>query len=117
MNFISNAYAQQAASAPQAPGGALGMVVPFVLVIVIFYFLIFRPQQKQQKLKIQMISNLKRGDEVVTESGIYGKINDIKETQVMVQIANNVIIKIDRAKVGAVLSPTGATSTDNNKTN
>lgn len=104
MNFlISNAYAQEAAANPAGPGGALGMFAPLLIVFVIFYFLIFRPQQKQQKLREQMIAQLKRGDEVVTNGGIYGKISDLTETTAMLQIANNVTIKIDRAQVGVVV--------------
>lgn len=108
MNFISTVYAQASVATPSTPapqGGLLGMLVPFALIFVIFYFLIFRPQQKQQKRKAQMIANLKRGDDVVMENGIYGKITDINNGHVMVQVTNNVTLKVDRARIGVVLSP------------
>ncbi|MBI2339547.1 MAG: preprotein translocase subunit YajC [Deltaproteobacteria bacterium] len=78
------------------------MFLPLILIFVIFYFLIFRPQQKQQKQKQKMINELKRGDEVVTNGGIYGKISDLAESFVMLQIANNVTIKLDRSQVNTV---------------
>ncbi len=106
MNFISSAYAQQQPAAPgaPAPGGAFGMFLPLIIVFIIFYFLVFRPQQKQQKQRRQMLANLKRGDEVVTNGGIYGKIADLTDTVAHLQIANNVTIKVDRAQIGNLAS-------------
>src|SRR3989338_8171815 len=107
MNFISTVYAQDqqpaAAGAPQAPGGGVfGMFLPLILIFIIFYFLIFRPQQKQQKQRQKMISELKRGDEVITNGGIYGKVTDLADAFVMLQIDNNAIIKLDRSQVNVV---------------
>lgn len=108
MNFISIAHAQTAApaAAPASSGSPLGMFIPFISVIVIMYFLIIRPQQKQQKVRQQMLANLKRGDEVVTAGGIYGKITDLQDTFVMVQVAANVTLKVDRAQISAVTNNT-----------
>ena len=78
------------------------MFLPMIIVFGIFYFLVFRPQQKAQREKQKMISELKRGDEVVTNAGLYGKITDLTETVVMLQIANNVTIKMDRSQIGGV---------------
>ncbi|MBI4411681.1 MAG: preprotein translocase subunit YajC [Deltaproteobacteria bacterium] len=105
MNFISTVYAQDQAPAggtPPSQGGVFGMFLPLILIFIIFYFLIFRPQQKQQKLKQKMIAELKRGDDVVTNGGIYGKITDLADTFVMLQVANNVTIKLDRSQVNVV---------------
>lgn len=100
--FILSAYAQDA-TAPASQGGSpLGMFLPLAIVFVIFYFLIFRPQQKQQKLKKKMLSELKRGDEIITNGGIYGKVTDLQDAFVMLQIANNVVIKVDRSQVNTV---------------
>ena len=107
MNFIANAYAQDAAPAvTNGPGGAFGMFLPLVIVFIIFYFLIFRPQQRQQKIRAQMLTALKRGDEVITNGGVYGKVTDLTDTTVMLQIANNVTIKVDRAQIGTVVGAT-----------
>lgn len=99
--FISNAIAQDAA-AGAAQGNPITMFLPFGLMIAIFYLLIFRPQQKQQKQRKLMLENLKVGDEVLTNGGIYGKITEIKDNVVLLSIAQNVIVKMDRAQVGAV---------------
>ena len=104
MNFISTVYAQDAASVPPAtPGGAFGMFMPLGIVFIIFYFLIFRPQQKQQKARQQMLDALKRGDEVVTNGGLYGKVTDLTDITVMLQITNNVTVKVDRSQIGTVV--------------
>ncbi|MDO8518729.1 MAG: preprotein translocase subunit YajC [Deltaproteobacteria bacterium] len=104
MNIISLAHAQDAAAAaPQ--GSAFGMFLPLIIVFIIFYFLIFRPQQKQAKVKKQMLADLKRGDEVISNGGIYGKITDITDTFVMLQVAANVTIKVDRSQVNTVRNP------------
>lgn len=107
MNFhLSQAWAQSAAAPSTAPSGSpLGMFLPLVVVFVIFYLLIFRPQQKQQKLKKQMLADLKRGDEVVTNGGIYGKITDLSDTFAMLQVANNVTLKVDRSQINTVINP------------
>ena len=104
MNFISTVYAQdQAPGQAQPPsGGMFGMFLPLILIFIIFYFLIFRPQQKQQKLRQKMLSELKRGDEVITNGGIYGKITDLADAFVMIQVANNVTLKLDRSQVNVV---------------
>lgn len=101
----SIAIAQEAGpQGPQGPGGLISMFAHLGIVFIIFYVLIFRPQQKQQKEREAMLGRLGRGDEVVTNSGIYGKITDLTDTFVMLQIANNVIVKVDRAQVGTVVS-------------
>src|SRR3989338_10752712 len=107
MNFISTVYAQdQAPGQAQPPsGGMFGMFLPLILIFIIFYFLIFRPQQKQQKQRQKMISELKRGDEVITNGGIYGKVTDLAEAYVMLQIAGNVVVKLDRSQINTVLNP------------
>ena len=104
MNLISTAWAEGATPASQG-GSPFGMFLPLIIVFVIFYFLIFRPQQKQQKLKKQMLADLKRGDEVITNGGVYGKISDLSDTFVMLQVAGNVIIKVDRSQVNTVRNP------------
>lgn len=105
MTFISTVYAQEASSPQKAPpGGLFGSFVPLILIGVIFYFLVFRPQQKQQKEKKMIIAALKRGDEVVTNGGIYGKVVELKDTVIMLQIANSVTIKLDRSQVSTVIA-------------
>lgn len=102
MNFlISQAWAQEAAANPAQPN-PFGMFLPLIVVFVIFYFLIFRPQQKQQKVRKEMLANLKRGDEVITNGGIYGKVVELSDLTVMLQVANNINIKVDRSQLNVI---------------
>lgn len=100
MDFISTAFAQDAATA--GGGSSIAMFAPLVIVFVIFYLLIFRPQQKQQKQRKLMLAELKRGDEIISNGGLYGKITDLNDIFVMLQVANNVIIKLDRSQVNTL---------------
>src|SRR5881275_1726141 len=92
------AQAQSAAPAP-APGGGFGLMVPVVLMLVIMYFLMFRPQKKRQQEQQRLISSLKTGDRVVTNAGIHGLIANVKETTVMLKVADNVKIEMEKSAV------------------
>lgn len=71
-------------------------LIPLIVFFVIFYFLLIRPQQKQQKARQEMLSNLKKGDEIVTIGGMYGTIKDIKDDELIVKIADNLNIRMAR---------------------
>ena len=99
--LIPPAFAQ-AAGAPT--GGGLEMFMPFVLIIVIFYFLLWRPQQKKMKLHRQMLGDLKRGDRIVTGGGIYGRIARVEGDQdLIVEIAPEVRIRVVRGTVSEAI--------------
>ncbi|MFW6035902.1 MAG: preprotein translocase subunit YajC [Halothermotrichaceae bacterium] len=83
----------------------LSMILPFVIVIGIFWFFIIRPQQKQQKQRQEMLDNLQAGDEVVTIGGIKGKIVKIKENTVRLRVSSNVDIDMTRKGIGSVEQP------------
>jgi len=93
----------QILNAPAAPGGGAGMqsLVFLLLIIVVFYFFMIRPQVKKQKEATNFRTSLKKGDKVTTTGGIYGKINDVKETTVTLEIADNVLVKVDKTAVVA----------------
>ncbi|PYK29528.1 MAG: preprotein translocase subunit YajC [Verrucomicrobia bacterium] len=93
------AQAQPAAPAPAAAGGPLGFMVPIFLMIVIMYFLMIRPQKKRQQEQQRLISALKTGDRVVTNAGIHGLIANVKETTIMLKIADNVKIEVEKSAV------------------
>jgi preprotein translocase subunit YajC len=98
--FITPAFAQGA-----APGGSdfFLQLVPILLMFVIFYFLLFRPQQQRAKMHREMVANLKRGDTVVTSGGIIGKVTRVKdETEIEVEIAENTRIRLVRGTVAEV---------------
>ncbi len=89
------AWAQDAAGSPGA-GGTILSLAPFVLIFVIFYFLLILPQQKQRKKVRGMLEALKKGDKVVTSSGIWGTVTNLGKQTVTLQIADNTKIKIQR---------------------
>jgi len=78
--------------------------VPIVLMIVIFYFLLIRPQQKKEKLRVSMINSLKSGDKVLTASGIYGVVTGIKDDIVTVKVASNTNIEFAKSAIQAKIS-------------
>ena len=88
------------AEAPAAaPGGGLTQLVPVALMFGIFYFLLIRPQQKKQKLHEKFLSELKKGDMVVTNAGIVGVIRTISDKLVKLEVDNNVCLKVLRAQI------------------
>jgi len=96
--FISNAYAQSALSSEN-----LLSMAPLVIIFVVFYFLLIRPQSKRQKEHRELIDNLSKGDEVTTAGGVLGKITDVKDNFVKIQVADNVVITVQKHTVGAVM--------------
>lgn len=101
-NFlISDAQAQAAAGAP--PGGGFSQIAILVIFVVVFYFLLIRPQQKRAKEHQAMLSKLASGDEVVTAGGIVGKIREINDTFVSLEIANGVCITVQRSQVTSLV--------------
>jgi preprotein translocase subunit YajC len=90
------ALSPDALAAGEQPGAGLQSLVPLVLIIVIFYFLLIRPQQKRLKTHQNMIGELKKGDKVVTAGGIIGTIQDVSEDTLRVEIADKVRVTVKR---------------------
>ena len=91
-----------AADAPAAAAGGMGAIaqfVPLILIFVVFYFLLIRPQQKKAKEHQNYLANLKRGDKVITGGGIFGQITGLTDTAVTLEVAENVRIKVSRAAI------------------
>jgi len=96
------AYAQ---AVPGAGGpGPMMTLIPFVLIFVIMYFMVIRPQQKKSKEHQELLNKLKKNDEVMTSGGIYGKVVDLKETVVTLEVAPNVRIRVHRPQITAVVT-------------
>lgn len=88
----------------QQPGGLmafLSTLIPFVLIFVIFYFLLIRPQQKRAKEHQRMLESLKRGDKVITAGGIYGVVEAVGQNTVTLKIAENVKVKFGKGYIAA----------------
>ncbi|MDR2154031.1 MAG: preprotein translocase subunit YajC [Burkholderiaceae bacterium] len=107
--FISNAFAQTAAPAAPAaaassgPLGSLTSFLPLVLMFVVLYFIMIRPQMKRQKEHRTMLDALAKGDEVVTSGGVMGKVVALTDGAISLQIASGVEIQIQRSYVVQVL--------------
>ena len=107
--FISQAFAQAAPAATGAaegPFGSLGSIggmLPLVLMFVVLYFVMIRPQMKRQKEHKSMIDALAKGDEVVTSGGVLGKVSKMGETFVGVEVASGVEIQVQRSAVVQVM--------------
>ncbi len=86
----------------QGAGGGLMGFLPLILIFVIFYFLLIRPQQKRAKEHKTMLDNLKKGDKVITSGGEYGVVEEVKANTVMIKIAENVRVKYGKAYIAAV---------------
>ena len=106
MFFSTTAFLLLDATPAQAPS-PIAQFAPLIFIGVIFYFLLIRPQQKQRKEQQKLISALKTGDKVITGAGIHGIISNVKETTVLLKIADNVKIEIDKASVATVVSRSG----------
>lgn len=100
--FISNAYAQAAPAAASPESGLLGML-PLVLMFVVLYFVMIRPQMKRQKEHKAMIEALAKGDEVVTAGGIVGKVSKLGDSFVHIEAASGVELQLQRSAITQVL--------------
>ncbi len=96
--FISNAYAQDAAQ----PGGLMGFL-PLIVIFAVFYFMLIRPQMKRAKEHKQLVASLNKGDEVITNGGLLGKITDVSDSFVTLELADNLQIKLQRQAVANVM--------------
>ena len=99
--FISEAFAQTATAA--GPESSLMSLLPLVLMFVVLYFIMIRPQMKRQKEAKAMVDALAKGDEVITSGGMIGRISKMGETYMHVEVANGVEIQIQRGAVVQVL--------------
>jgi len=86
----------------QMQPGPLGGLLPMILVLVVFYFLLIRPQQKKAKDHQTMIDALKKNDQVVTTGGLYGRVTEIKDSVVSLEIARGVTVRYEKSSIGSV---------------
>jgi len=101
--FISNAYAQAPAAADAGLMGNLSTFLPLVLMFVVMYFLMIRPQQKRAKEQRNMMEALGKGDEVITAGGMLGKVSKVTESYITLEIAANTEVVIQKNSVTTLL--------------
>ncbi len=97
--FISNAYAQVGDASPSG----LMSFLPLIVIFAVFYFMLIRPQMKRSKEHKQLVSQLSKGDEVITNGGLLGKITDVSDSFVTLELADNLQIKLQRQAVANVM--------------
>jgi preprotein translocase subunit YajC len=95
--------AQAPAPASSGAGSGLLGILPFVFIFVIMYYVMLRPQMRRQKEQARLVSTLKTGDRVVTSSGIHGLISNVKDTTVIVKVADNVKLEMEKTAVTNVV--------------
>jgi preprotein translocase subunit YajC len=93
---------------PSGQGGSpesslVSTLIMFALIIGIFYFMILRPQQKRQKEREKLLTAIKKGDKVVTTGGVHGTISGVEEKTVLLQVADNVKLKVDRSAIASII--------------
>ncbi|HUV49731.1 MAG TPA: preprotein translocase subunit YajC [Anaerolineae bacterium] len=101
--MVDIAYAMGQGGAAGGQGGGFASFIPLVLMFVIFYFLLIRPQQKKQKEHRSMVGNLKNGDRIITSGGIHGRITSVSDDTLTIEVADKVRVKINRTNVSALL--------------
>ena len=104
MTFITQAFADTPAAATSTQNSFISFL-PMIIIFILFWFLLIRPQQKKAKEHTKMITELKIGDTVLTNGGIFGKINQIKEQIILLEIADNIIIQIQKNTIANKIDP------------
>ena len=104
LNMLHTFLAQAPSAAPpSSPVSGIGFFVPFIFIFIIMYFVMIRPQKKRQEQQKQLIASIKTGDRVVTNAGIHGLISNVKENTVIVKVADNVKIEMEKSAIANVL--------------
>ena len=104
--FISTAYAMGAQGGAGAPaGGGASSLIMMAVIFAIFYFILIRPQQKKIKEHKKLVTELKKGDRVITAGGMYGTVENTTTETLTIKIAEGVKVKITRGSVGTVVKP------------
>lgn len=103
MDFLISSAHAQAAPGAAPPGGGISTLVMMGVMIAFFYFMLIRPQMKRAKEQRSMLAALAKGDEVATTAGMLGRVDEITESYVSVEIAPNVVVKLQKQAITAVL--------------
>lgn len=109
--MVNPAWAQAGGEAPSA----LVNLMPLLLIFVVFYFLLIRPQQTRAKEHTQMLANLKRNDDVITSGGLYGKVVALADQAVTLEIAPKVQVKVDRQQIASLVKSTQSEAKEKEK--
>jgi len=103
LELLGNLATGQTAAEGGGLMGILNMLLPFILIFAIFYFMIIRPQQKRAKEREALLSAIQKGDKVITSGGVHGVIAGLEDKTVLLDLGNNVKIKIERSAITTVV--------------
>jgi preprotein translocase subunit YajC len=103
MNFDMTTLVSFILAADKPPGGGLGALVPFALMFVMMYFLLIRPQRVRQKALAAQVAAMKKGDKVISAGGIHGTIANLKESSVILKVAENVKLEFQKSSITTVV--------------
>jgi preprotein translocase subunit YajC len=115
MSPLLHAFYAQTAEGQAAPSSPIAQFLPFILIALVFYFVFFRPQQKQAKQHQAFVTSLKKGDEVVTQSGIVGTVHAVEDRTVTLDVGGGTKLRIIKAQVAGQWKPVEATATEAKK--
>ncbi len=101
MDFVSQAWAQAEGAGPDTSAGLLSLI-PFILIFIVFYFLLILPQQRRQKKQRELLDGLKKGDKVITSSGIWGTVTNLDKETATVQVADNTKLRLQRDHISSI---------------
>lgn len=101
MDFVSQAWAQAEGAATDTSSGLLSLI-PFILIFIVFYLLLILPQQRRQKKQRELLEAIKKGDKVITSSGIWGTVTNLDKETVTLQVADNTKIRLQRDHISSI---------------
>lgn len=115
--FTTIAYAQEAAAPAAGPLGMVGSLLPMILLVAVFYFLLIRPQQKRQKEHNAVLNALKAGDDIITSAGIYGRITSVEDpnTFIIELLPSGGKVKMVRSGIAGKVTPAGTSPVQEKK--
>jgi preprotein translocase subunit YajC len=119
VNVLYAMYGPQGGGAAEGQGGnPMGLVVMIIAIFAVMYFLMIRPQQRQKKQQQDMLSKISKGDKIVTAGGLHGTVVGVKDTTVIVKVADNVKMEFNRSSISQIVSSRSSrTHTQSAKTN
>lgn len=109
--MIDTAYAMAPGGGQGGDMSALMSFLPMILIFAVFYFLLIRPQQQKAKEHKRMIDNLKKGDAIITQGGLIGKVSAVSDDVLTVEIADKVRVRVSRSHVSGLASPASSAET------
>ena len=112
MLFATQVFGQaQGSGKAQGPLAGMGILPMLLIMFGIIYFLMIRPEQKKQKARMKLLEAIKKNDKVITTSGMFGTVTNVKDTTVMIKIADNTVVEFSKSAVATIVNTDGSEKT------